>query len=223
MASSIHSSLQGRAPAAAAPDAEVATPSADAGDADVASPTADAPGAAVATPASAVETTDATGISLTVPLYRALPDNQTTVTSIAVATPSVDTTGAAVATSASDVEATVLSPPTIPASDVKKGKRKRQRKRKHQQMPIENGNPRKVPKLNSETSASNRVCLAVGNTTSIQVDVRENKVMDIALNVSPNGTVSRVIFSFGVSIAEGILSVFRLVLWKFLWVFILAT
>ncbi|KAA8892820.1 hypothetical protein FN846DRAFT_896519 [Sphaerosporella brunnea] len=79
-----------------------------------------------------------------------------------VATPAPDAPDdGAVVTAAADSEtsqATVPPPPTIPASDVKKGKRKANRKRKAK-MPVENDNPRKVPKLKTDTSASDSVGL----------------------------------------------------------------
>ncbi|KAA8914155.1 hypothetical protein FN846DRAFT_886139 [Sphaerosporella brunnea] len=146
--------------------------------------------ASAETTAVDVETAQAAGTYLSLPLYRALPDTQPI----------------------------VPSAPTIPASDVKKRKRKHRPKRKPK-MPSENDNPRKVSNLNSDTSACDRVCvsgpeLAIDNglaaapepasasavqrtTMSIHVDVPDYNGIDIAGNLSPNGTVSAVTFSFG--------------------------
>ncbi|KAA8893223.1 hypothetical protein FN846DRAFT_896167 [Sphaerosporella brunnea] len=168
MTTFIRSFIQGRPVDAAAPDASVAAAAADAPD-----------DAVVVTPAAAGETSPATGIQLPLPLYRALPDNHTTV-------------------------------PWIPESgesdDFKTHKRMPKRKRKAK-MPIKNDNPRKVPKLKSDTSASdNGLAATLGsssapavqrNTRSINVDVPNYQGMDIAWNLNPNGAVSAVTFSFG--------------------------
>ncbi|KAA8895964.1 hypothetical protein FN846DRAFT_893678 [Sphaerosporella brunnea] len=120
----------------------------------------------------------------------------------AVATPAPDAPDdAAVVTAAADgefSEATVPPPPTIPRSDVKKGKRKANRKPKAK-MPIENDNPRKVPKLESNTpeSASASASAVQGNTTSINVEVHNYQGVDIGWNINANATVSAVTFSFG--------------------------
>ncbi|KAA8911915.1 hypothetical protein FN846DRAFT_903981 [Sphaerosporella brunnea] len=129
------------------------------------------------------------GIYLPLSLYRAVPDNQPI----------------------------VPSPPTITASGELDNAKKRKPKPKRK-LPIENDDPRKVPKLKSETSECDRVCLpghelatdnrlaatpepesvsAVrGNTRSIHLDVPNYQGMDIAWNLSPNGTVSGFTFSF---------------------------
>ncbi|KAA8899465.1 hypothetical protein FN846DRAFT_909599 [Sphaerosporella brunnea] len=121
-----------------------------------------------------------------------------------VATPAPDAPDdGVVVTAAADSEtsqATVPPPPTIPASDVKKGKRKANRKRKAK-MPVENDNPRKVPKLKTDTSASDSVGLPAPavqrNTSSINLDVPNYQGLDIAWNLNANGTVSAVTFLFG--------------------------
>ncbi|KAA8895409.1 hypothetical protein FN846DRAFT_911791 [Sphaerosporella brunnea] len=91
----------------------------------------------------------------------------------------------------------------------------------HQEKKPENDNPGKIPKVTGRTSACNRVCLpghemATDNqqpglaatqkpasasavqdiTVSVQVDVSNYTAMDIAWNLSPNGTISGMTFSF---------------------------
>ncbi|KAA8895969.1 hypothetical protein FN846DRAFT_911164 [Sphaerosporella brunnea] len=129
----------------------------------------------------------------------------------AVATTVADALDAAVSTPATDGETSVATVPWLSASgrsdDVKKHKRKPKRKCKAKQMPIENDNPRKVPKLKSDTSASDNGLAATPglssapavqrNTRSINVDVPNYQGVDIAWNLDANGTVSAVTFSFG--------------------------
>ncbi|KAA8893119.1 hypothetical protein FN846DRAFT_896256 [Sphaerosporella brunnea] len=110
---------------------------------------------------------------------------------------------AAVVTPTAHGETSQATVPSIPASggsdDVKKHKCKPKRKRKAK-MPIENDNPRNVPKLKTDTSASDSVCLPAsavqGNIRSIDVDVPNYQGVDVAWDLNANGTVSAVSFSF---------------------------
>ncbi|KAA8912176.1 hypothetical protein FN846DRAFT_996991 [Sphaerosporella brunnea] len=115
----------------------------------------------------------------------------------AVVTPVADALDAAVSTRAVDGEISLAT--ECPRFQRQVGVKKHKRKRKAK-MRIENGNPRKVPKLKSDTSASDSVCLPAsavqGNTRPINVDVPNYQGVDIDWNLNANGTVSAGAFGF---------------------------
>ncbi|KAA8894599.1 hypothetical protein FN846DRAFT_894940 [Sphaerosporella brunnea] len=223
-AASIRRVSQGRAPAAAASEAAVATPAVDAG---VMMPTSDA---AVATPAADGETSQAAGIYLLLPLLRALPDNRPTdssspTTTITDPRQSDDVTKrkrkpkrkrACIYTflplplyrALPDNRPMGPSPPTIPASGVKKGNGKAKPKRKpkkaiHQEKKPENSQPCDILKVTGEAAvtpgpASASVLAVQQKTVSIYVDVSNYTGMEIAWE--PNDTGSGITCTFRGSI-----------------------
>ncbi|KAA8906905.1 hypothetical protein FN846DRAFT_889990 [Sphaerosporella brunnea] len=180
---------------------------ADAADAVDGADAADASGATRKTPPHQqltywqrlAETTQAAGIYLPLPLYRALPGNKPIVPSPSTITASAQGQG---------------EPPAPTTKSIRCDIIRRNLSIKREKKP-ENDNARKIPKVTGETSACDRVllpgpALATDNqlpglavtpgqasvsaarqkTGSIYVDVSRYTGMDIARNISPDGTGS---------------------------------
>ncbi|KAA8895103.1 hypothetical protein FN846DRAFT_894473 [Sphaerosporella brunnea] len=105
---------------------------------------------------------------------------------------------AAPAAKAETPQATVLSPPTIPASDTRKAKRKAKVKawRKAWRKDNRKKDRQREKKVTGETAVTPAPASVRQKSGSIFVDVSHCTGMDVSWNLAPDGTVAGITCSF---------------------------